>query len=101
MTIGGGVSGHGTGGRKKKRASVGMDFLSRDKRGPDVYEGRHGDLEDVSSTQIRPGSPQIMGKEGDGIQVVTVVQQDSTQLTRNESGRSDTESTRKLVMEYP
>lgn len=103
MTIGGGVSGYGqgTGGRKKKRDSIGMQFLGRGKRSPDVYEGRQGDLEDMNNTQIRPGSPQMMGKEGDGIQVVTVVQQNSTPLAREGSARSDSESTRKLVMEFP
>jgi hypothetical protein len=43
----------------------------------------------------------MMGKEGDGIQVVTVVQQDSTPLERDESRKSDSESTRKLVREFP
>jgi hypothetical protein len=103
MTIGGGMSGYGqgTGGRKKKRNSIGMQILGRGKRTPDVYEGRQGDLDDMGGTQIRPGSPQLMNKEGDGIQVVTVVQQDSTPIVREDSGRSDSESTRKLVMEFP
>lgn len=77
-----------------------MKFLSRADKTPDVYTGHHGDLEDMGGTQIRPGSPQMMGKEGDGIQVVTVVQQDSTPLAREETGPSDSESTRKLVKEY-
>jgi hypothetical protein len=55
----------------------------------------------MGGTQIRPGSPQMMGKEGDGIQVVTVVQQDSTPLERDGSRKSDSESTRKLVREFP
>jgi len=93
--------GQGTGGRKKKRNSIGMQILGRGKRTPDVYEGRQGDLDDMGGTQIRPGSPQLMNKEGDGIQVVTVVQQDSTPIAREDSGRSDSESTRKLVMEFP
>lgn len=104
MTIGGGMSGgygQGTGGRKKKRDSINMNFLSRGKRDVDVYEGRTGDLDDIGGTQIRPGSPQMMGKEGDGIQVVTVVQQDSAPLARDGSRKSDSESTRKLVREYP
>jgi hypothetical protein len=104
MTIGGGMSGgygQGTGGRKKKRDSINMNFLSRGKRDVDVYEGRTGDLDDMGGTQIRPGSPQMMGKEGDGIQVVTVVQQDSAPLARDGSRKSDSESTRKLVREYP
>jgi hypothetical protein len=103
MTIGGGVSGgygQGTGGRKKKRDSIGMNFLSRGKRDVDVYEGRTGEFDDMG-TQIRPGSPQMMGKEGDGIQVVTVVQQDSTPLARDGTRKSDSESTRKLVREFP
>ena len=93
--------GQGTGGRKKKRDSINMNFLSRGKRDVDVHEGRTGDLDDMGGTQIRPGSPQMMGKEGDGIQVVTVVQQDSTPLARNGSRKSDSESTRKLVREFP
>jgi hypothetical protein len=101
-TIGGGTSGHehGTGTRRKKRNSIGMHFLGRGSKTPDVYQGRHGELETMGGTQIRPGSPQMMGKEGDGIQVVTVVQQDSTPLERDEPGRSDSESTRKLVREF-
>jgi hypothetical protein len=55
----------------------------------------------MGGTQIRPGSPQMMNKEENGIQVVTVVQQDSTPLAREGSGRGDSESTRKLVMEFP
>jgi hypothetical protein len=104
MTIGGGMSGgygQGTGGRKKKRDSIGMNFLGRGKRDADVYEGRTGDFDDMGGTQIRPGSPQMMGKEGDGIQVVTVVQQDSAPLARDGSRKSDSESTRKLVREFP
>ncbi|GAB7327848.1 hypothetical protein MBLNU13_g11638t1 [Cladosporium sp. NU13] len=103
MTIGGGVSGgygQGTGGRKKNRDSIGMNFLGRGKRDVDVYEGRTGEFDDMG-TQIRPGSPQMMGKEGDGIQVVTVVQQDSAPLARDGSRKSDSESTRKLVREFP
>lgn len=92
--------GQGTGGRKKKRDSIGMNFLGRGKSA-DVYEGRHGDSDGMGGTQIRPGSPQMMGKEGDGIQVVTVVQQDSAPLARDGSRKSDSESTRKLVREFP
>jgi hypothetical protein len=102
-TIGGGTSGHehGTGTRKKKRNSIGMQFLGRGNKTAEVYEGPHGKSEDMGSTQIRPGSPQMMmDKEGDGIQVVTVVQQDSMPLERDELGRSDSESTRKLVREF-
>jgi len=65
-----------------------------------VYEGLTGEFDDLG-TQIRPGSPQMMGKEGDGIQVVTVVQQDSAPLARDGSRKSDSESTRKLVREFP
>lgn len=100
VTIGGGKSGQGTGSRRKKHSSIGMNFLNRDRKNADVYTGRDGDLEDMGGTQIRPGSPQ-MYKDGDGIQVVTVVQQDITPLARDESGRSDSESTRQLVREFP
>jgi hypothetical protein len=101
-TIGGGTSGHehGSGNRKKKRNSMNMQFISRGIKTADVYEGRDGKFEDMASTQIRSGSPQMLDKEGDGIQVITVVQQDSMPLERDEPGRSDSESTRKLVREF-
>lgn len=111
MTVGqggGGASGPGRSGRNgnpRKRDSIGMHFLSRGSKQAPVYEGRTGDFEDVNSTQIRPGSAvgNESEKEEDGIQVVTVVEQDSTPVvTRDDvSGRSDSESTRKLVREFP
>jgi len=99
VTIGGRATGPGTG-RKQKRDSVGLNFLSRGNKTAEVYDGTNADLEDVGGgTQIRPGSAMAMDKDEDGIQVVTVVHQDTTTLARGNSHRSDTESTRKLVRE--
>jgi hypothetical protein len=62
MTIGGGMSGYGqgTGGRKKKRNSIGMQFLGRGKRTPDVYEGRQGDLDEEKQTYTRAEATQMV-----------------------------------------
>jgi hypothetical protein len=105
MTIGGGISGQGYGtrrSRKQKRGSIGMHCIGRGNNTGDVYAGQRESMDDMSGTQIRPGSPQTMEKEVEGIQVITVVQQDSVPLSaRDELGRSDSESTRQLVREFP
>jgi hypothetical protein len=93
----------------KKRDSIGMHFLSRAANANDnganktmeVYDGTIVDDEDMVGTKIRPGSSHglEMEKEGDRIQVVTVVQQASTPVTRDGSrhGSDGSESMRKLV----
>lgn len=97
-----GTAGYTRDSRKKKRDSIGMHFLGRGPKVAEVYEGRKAELETMGGTQIRPGSAQGSDSDKeDGIQVVTVVQQDSTPALRVDSGRSDTESTRKLVREFP
>lgn len=109
MTVGaggGGASGPGRSARDtRKRDSIGMHFLSRSSKKAPVYDGQDG--ANMGGTQIRPGSAvdERSEKEEDGIQVVTVVEQDSTPVasTRDDlSGREyDSESTRKLVREFP
>jgi hypothetical protein len=118
VTIGGGH--HTTGGynataaekRKtmtKKRDSIGMHFLSRTgnnhTKTVEVFDGTMVDSEDMVGTKIRPGSsPGPSEKEGDGgIQVVTIVQQDSSPVVVANEPRSggsvgDSESTRKLML---
>lgn len=91
-----------------KRDSVGMNFLSRannnrsnNRMTSDVYDGTLVDDEDMVGTKIRPGSSRGSDhKEGDRIQVVTVVQQASTPVAGNDPrhGGEDSESTRKLVL---
>ena len=88
----------------KKRDSIGMHFLSRTANNGnshtktvEVFDGTMVDSEDMVGTQIRPGSSPGPEKEGEnGIQVVTVVQQDSTPVTRDGS-RDGSESMRQLV----
>lgn len=99
MTIGGGKTRQGSAGRRKKQDSIGMNILSRDRKNADVYTGRNGNLEDVEGTQISAVTPQTMHYDGDGIQVVTVVQQDIAAIAPDGLGRSDSESTRKPVKE--
>jgi len=92
-----------------KRDSVGMHILSRNaankknnsRMTSDVYDGTLVDDDDMVGTKIRPGSSRGSDqKEGDRIQVVTVVQQASTPVTGEgpRHGGEDSESTRKLVL---
>lgn len=85
---------------RRKRDSIGMHFLSRGNNTGGVWQGP-GDGEDMERTQIRPGSVQEGEKDDDGIQVTTVVrvEEEEPPARRVDSGRSDTESTRKLVRE--
>jgi hypothetical protein len=85
----------------KKRDSIGMHFLSRHTNNggnkTEVFDGTIVDDDDMVGTQIRPGSSPGPEKESEtGIQVVTVVQQDSTPITRDGS-RDGSESVRHLV----
>jgi len=87
----------------KKRDSIGMHFLSRHTNNGnggtktvEVFDGTMVDAEDMVGTHIRPGSSPGPEKESDKIQVVTVVQQDSTPVTRDGS-RDGSESMRQLV----
>lgn len=100
-TIGGNASGPGL--SRRKRDSIGLHFLSHGHNATEIYQGPGSD-EDMERTQIRPGSAQDhTGKDDDHIQVTTVVQveQEDSPAARIDSGRSDTESTRKLVREFP
>jgi hypothetical protein len=86
----------------KKRDSIGMHFLSRHtntgggNKTIEVFDGTMVDDEDMVGTHIRPGSSPGPEKDSDKIQVVTVVQQDSTPVTRDGS-RDGSESMRQLV----
>lgn len=97
----------GPGHSRRMRDSIGMHFLSRNHNATEIYQGPGDGDGDMERTQIRPGSAMQGGDEkgsDDGIQVTTVVQVEqerSVPVIRVDSGQDDTESTRKLVREFP